>query len=69
MKNKNINLDTFHVQFSIAHLRRQITLRHILIRCCCSSVITDEQQQQQNYTVTTTTMTIKTSIDILYIEN
>ena len=46
-----------------------MTCRHIFIRHCCSSVITyEEQQQKQNYTVTTT-MTIKTSIHLLVIEN
>ena len=32
-KNKKINLDKFHVQFSRAQLRRQMTFRYILIRC------------------------------------
>ena len=31
--------------------------------------MTGEQQEQHNYTVTATTMTIKTSIQVLSIEN
>ena len=44
-KNKKINLDTFPVQFPRAQLRRQIAVRHTLLRCTPPVEASSDEEQ------------------------